>query len=128
MKAAKEDGPGHNYLIQHSAGSGKSNSISWLAYELSGLTRPDGDALFDSVIVLTDRVTLDNQLQSNILAMEQTPGVVQSVTHGSKELLDQLMISGENDSLDIRGSLPDRLLSFVFTILDLNEALNDFQQ
>ena len=90
VKAAKVDGPGHNYLIQHSAGSGKSNSISWLAYELSGLTRPDGDALFDSVIVLTDRVALDNQLQSNILDMEQTPGVVQSVTHGSKELLDAI--------------------------------------
>src|SRR5690606_7014196 len=58
-----EVGVGKNYLIQHSAGSGKSNSIAWLAYRLSSLHNQNDERMFDSVIVVTDRRVLDNQLQ-----------------------------------------------------------------
>ncbi|PLS27164.1 type I restriction endonuclease subunit R [Bifidobacterium parmae] len=76
LEATREQGPGHNYLIQHSAGSGKSYSIAWLAYHLASLTQDDGDSFFNSVIVLVDRVVLDRQLQGTIMSMSQTRGVV----------------------------------------------------
>lgn len=74
----RERGVGHNYLIQHSAGSGKSHTITWLAYRLSSLYRhyTDESALFDSVIVVNDRVALDAQMQRNFKQFEQTPGEV----------------------------------------------------
>ncbi|NMM93117.1 type I restriction endonuclease subunit R [Bifidobacterium oedipodis] len=90
VTSTRDEGPGHNYLIQHSTGSGKSNSIAWLAYELSSLTQPNGDAFFDSIIVLTDRVILDRQLQRNITAMAHKNGVVRKVEHNSHELLDAI--------------------------------------
>lgn len=76
---AKSHGPGHNYLIQHSAGSGKSNSISWLAHRLSTLHDPTNNKVFDKVVVITDRRILDEQLRSNVTQFERTPGVVQAV-------------------------------------------------
>lgn len=76
LKATQKQGPGHNYLIQHSAGSGKSYSIGWLAYHLATLTRSDGDPFFNSVIVLVDRVVLDEQLQGTIMSMPHPRGVV----------------------------------------------------
>lgn len=63
---AKSNGSGKNYLIQHSAGSGKSNSIAWLAYRLSSLHDNNDNKVFDSVIVVTDRKVLDSQLQNTI--------------------------------------------------------------
>src|SRR5690554_8219689 len=63
---AKSNGAGKNYLIQHSAGSGKSNSIAWLSYRLSSLHDNQDERVFDSVIVITDRKVLDNQLQKTI--------------------------------------------------------------
>ncbi|MEC7290077.1 MAG: DEAD/DEAH box helicase family protein, partial [Pseudomonadota bacterium] len=74
--AAKDEGPGHRYLIQHSAGSGKSNSIAWTAHQLSGLRDAEGDKLFNSVIVITDRTVLDDQLQDTIYQFEHVDGVV----------------------------------------------------
>jgi type I restriction enzyme R subunit len=78
LHAVKEDGVGSKYLIQHSAGSGKSNTISWLAHRLSDLYRHEDDnrAMFDSTIVVTDRRVLDKQIQDNIKQFEQTPGAV----------------------------------------------------
>ncbi|PJM73713.1 restriction endonuclease subunit R [Bifidobacterium primatium] len=76
MKASAEAGPGHNYLIQHSAGSGKSYSIAWLAYHLASLTHDDATAYFDSIIVLVDRVVLDRQLQGTIMSIPHQRGVV----------------------------------------------------
>ncbi|KAB8293649.1 helicase type I site-specific restriction-modification system restriction subunit [Bifidobacterium avesanii] len=76
LKTTREQGPGHNYLIQHSAGSGKSYSIAWLAYHLASLTRDDGDSFFNSVIVLVDRVVLDEQLQGTIMKMPHPRGMV----------------------------------------------------
>ncbi|TPF78767.1 hypothetical protein BW12_04085 [Bifidobacterium sp. UTCIF-3] len=76
LKATQEQGPGHNYLIQHSAGSGKSYSIGWLAYHLASLTQSDGSSFFNSVIVLVDRVVLDEQLQGTIMNMPHPRGMV----------------------------------------------------
>ena len=76
IAAAREEGAGHKYLIQHSAGSGKSNSIAWVAHQLSSLYLEDGDKQFHSVIVVTDRTVLDAQLQDTIYQFEHTDGVV----------------------------------------------------
>ncbi|MCP3942963.1 MAG: type I restriction endonuclease subunit R [Desulfobacteraceae bacterium] len=74
--AARKEGPGNKYLIQHSAGSGKSNSIAWTAHQLSSLYDTSGKKLFNSVIVITDRTVLDDQLQSTIYQFEHVDGVV----------------------------------------------------
>ena len=75
----KENGAGKSYLIEHSAGSGKSNSIAWLAYRLASLHNEDNDAVFDTVIVVTNRVVLDSQLQDTINSFEHTPGLVEAI-------------------------------------------------
>lgn len=81
LKAVKEDGVGNKYLIQHSAGSGKSNTIAWLAHRLSDFYRDPNDskALYNSIIVVTDRLVLDKQIQDNIRQFEQTPGTVEYI-------------------------------------------------
>jgi len=89
-KNAKAIGAGHNYLIQHSAGSGKSNSIAWLAYRLSSLHDTNNDRIFDSVIVITDRTVLDNQLQNTIYQFEHKQGVVQKIDKDSQQLADAI--------------------------------------
>ena len=76
VAAARTEGPGHKYLVQHSAGSGKTNSISWLAQRLSSLYDDDDDKVFSSVIVVTDRTVLDAQLQEAIHQINRTTGVV----------------------------------------------------
>ena len=76
IKDARENGPGHNYLIQHSAGSGKSNSIAWTAYRLASLHNDDNSAVFSSVIIVTDRRVLDSQLQNTIDSFDHTLGSV----------------------------------------------------
>ncbi|WP_293887921.1 MULTISPECIES: type I restriction endonuclease subunit R [unclassified Sphingobacterium] len=85
-----EVGVGKNYLIQHSAGSGKSNSIAWLAYRLSSLHNQDDERMFDSVIVVTDRRVLDNQLQNTIYQFEHKTGVVQKIDKDSNQLASAL--------------------------------------
>jgi len=82
---------GNSYLIQHSAGSGKSNTISWLAYYLTTLYDEKDERLFDSVIVITDRRVLDKQLQDNITQFQQVKGVVSTITgRKSKGLTEAL--------------------------------------
>lgn len=76
VNAAKIEGPGNKYLIQHSAGSGKSNSIAWTAHQLSSLYDGDGNKTFHSVIIVTDRTVLDDQLQETIYQFEHQDGVV----------------------------------------------------
>lgn len=88
-EAAREEGPGHNYLVQHSAGSGKSNSIAWLAYRLSELHKND-ERVFHSVVVVTDRVVLDRQLQDTIFQFEHKLGVVARIDENSQQLADAL--------------------------------------
>ncbi|MBO5223057.1 MAG: type I restriction endonuclease subunit R [Clostridia bacterium] len=75
----KEKGSGVNYLIEHSAGSGKSNSIAWIAYRLASLHDSENKAVFDSVIVVTDRIVLDSQLQDTINSFEHVPGLVDAI-------------------------------------------------
>ncbi len=83
---AKEAGAGKNYLVQHSAGSGKSNSIAWLSYRLSSLHNAQDERIFDSVIVVTDRRVLDQQLQNTIYQFEHKTGVVQKIDKDSNQL------------------------------------------
>ena len=81
-----DKGPGERYLIQHSAGSGKTNSIAWAAHFLADLHDAQHNKLFDSVLVVSDRTVLDAQLQEAIFDFERTTGVVATITneHGSK--------------------------------------------
>lgn len=76
---AREHGPGQNYLIQHSAGSGKSNSIAWLAHHLQSLHDENDNPVFDTVIVLTDRRNLDSQLSADVDAVGTVQGVVRRI-------------------------------------------------
>ena len=75
----KQTGGGKNYLIEHSAGSGKSNSIAWIAYRLASLHDNEDNAIFNSVIVVTNRIVLDNQLQETINNIEHTSGLVEAI-------------------------------------------------
>jgi len=79
-------GVGKNYLIQHSAGSGKSNTIAWLSYRLSSLHNQEDERIFDSVIVVTDRKVLDQQLQNTIYQFEHKAGVVKKIDKDSTQL------------------------------------------
>ena len=82
----KENGAGHNYLIQHSAGSGKSNSIAWLAHRLSGLHDINNEKIFQSVIIVTDRRVLDSQLQNTVYQFDHVEGVVVKVDKNARQL------------------------------------------
>lgn len=87
---AYRHGAGQHYLIEHSAGSGKSNSISWLAHQLSVLHDVQDTRVFDSIIVVTDRRVLDKQLQQTVHQFEQTLGVVQNIDFNSGQLREAL--------------------------------------
>ena len=87
---AREHGPGERYLIQHSAGSGKSFTIAWLAHQLSVLHDADDRRVFDSIVVVTDRRVLDRQLQRTIRQFEQTLGVVENIDQTSRQLREAL--------------------------------------
>ena len=87
---ARAEGPGRNYLIEHSAGSGKSNTIGWLTHRLASLHDDANERVFDSVIVVTDRVVLDQQLQDTIYQFEHKRGVVRKIEESSKELAGAL--------------------------------------
>jgi hypothetical protein len=87
---ARANGSGHNYLIQHSAGSGKSNSIAWLAHHLAGLHDDKDAQVFDSVIVITDRLILDQQLQDTIYQFEHKRGVVEKIDEDTQQLAKAL--------------------------------------
>ena len=87
---AQKHGPGRNYLVQHSAGSGKSNSIAWLAHRLSSLHDDQDKKIFDSVIVVTDRRILDQQLQNTIYQFDHKQGVVQKVDEDTRQLVQAL--------------------------------------
>jgi len=87
---ARDTGVGTNYLVEHSAGSGKSNSIAWLAHRLSSLHNDKDEKVFDSVIVITDRLVLDQQLQNTIYQFEHKSGVVQKIDIDSSQLAEAL--------------------------------------
>ncbi|RJQ30103.1 MAG: type I restriction endonuclease subunit R [Peptococcaceae bacterium] len=95
VAGAKKNGPGESYLIQHSAGSGKSNTIAWLCHQLSGLHDDADRRVFDSIIVISDRRVLDRQLQNTIQQFEQTKGVVEKIDKHSSQL-KQALEEGKN--------------------------------
>ena len=90
VDAARREGPGHNYLVEHSAGSGKSNTIGWLAHRLASLHDAENRRVFDSVVVITDRLVLDQQLQDTIYQFEHRQGVVQRIDESSRQLAEAL--------------------------------------
>jgi type I restriction enzyme R subunit len=120
---AKATGPGKSYLVQHSAGSGKSNTIAWLAHRLSNLHNVSDEKIFDKVVVITDRVILDRQLQETIYQFEHARGVVVKIDQHSRQLADAL--AGEQARiiittlqkfpfvLDKIGTLPQRSYAVV---------------
>jgi len=89
--SARQEGPGANYLIQLSAGSGKTNSISWLSHRLASLHDKDDAKVFDCVVVITDRQVLDRQLQDAIYQIEHAQGVVKAIDQDSKQLANALI-------------------------------------
>lgn len=91
VAAARVESAGHNYLIQHSAGSGKTNSISWLSHRLASLHNAQDQKVFDCVIVITDRKVLDRQLQDAIYQIEHAQGVVKAIDQDAKQLADALI-------------------------------------
>ena len=115
---ARANGAGHNYLVQHSAGSGKSNTIAWLSHRLSTLHDESDTKVFHKVIVITDRKVLDRQMQETVGQFEKVAGVVQKIDENSQQLADAL--EGEQARIIITiiqkfpfvlekiGSLPDR--------------------
>lgn len=86
----KINGARKNYLIQHSAGSGKSNSIAWLAYRLTGLHDARDEKIFQSVIIVTDRRVLDSQLQNTVYQFDHVEGVVQKIDKNAQQLKDAI--------------------------------------
>lgn len=87
---SREGGVGKNYLIQHSAGSGKSLTIAWLAYRLAELFNTENEKIYDTIIVLTDRRVLDKQLRNTIRALEATPGILVAAGEDNMRLKDAL--------------------------------------
>jgi type I restriction enzyme R subunit len=91
ITTARAEGPGRNYLIQHSAGSGKTNSISWLSHRLASLHDANDAKVFDCIVVITDRQVLDRQLQDAIYQIEHAQGVVKAIDQDSKQLAAALI-------------------------------------
>lgn len=90
LKDVKEKGAGQSYLIQHSAGSGKSNSIAWLAHRLSGLHDENNEKIFQSVVIVTDRRVLDSQLQNTVYQFDHVEGVVVKIDKNAKQLKEAI--------------------------------------
>jgi type I restriction enzyme R subunit len=86
----RDKGPGERYLIQHSAGSGKSFTIAWLAHQLTALHDAQDEAIFDTIVVITDRRVLDRQLQQHVRQFEQVRGLVKNIKGTSQDLKDAL--------------------------------------
>jgi type I restriction enzyme R subunit len=90
MGHAKQNGSGHSYLIQHSAGSGKSNTIGWTAHRMITLHNDQNEPIFNTAIIVTDRVVLDRQLQNTVAQFEQTKGVVKKIDGTSRQLKEAI--------------------------------------
>lgn len=98
-----ENGSGKNYLVQHSAGSGKSNSIAWTAYRLASLHNEENKPIFSSVIIVTDRTVLDAQLQETISSFDHTVGAVETIGEGK-------------NSQDLKNAINDGIRIIVTTL------------
>lgn len=91
VTTSRDEGPGRNYLIQQSAGSGKTNTISWLSHRLASLHDVNDAKVFDCVVVITDRQVLDRQLQDAIYQIEHAQGVVKAIDQDAKQLAAALI-------------------------------------
>lgn len=91
LSDARSNGAGQSYLIQHSAGSGKSNTIAWTAHQIINLHDESDQPLFDTAIIVTDRLVLDRQLQNTIGGFAQTEGVVKKIDGTSRDLKDAII-------------------------------------
>ena len=111
----RENGAGKNYLIQHSAGSGKSNSIAWIAYRLASVHTANDEPVFDSVIVVTNRIVLDGQLQDTINSFEHKPGLVEA-------------IDDKKNSHSLADAINDRKRIIICTIQKFLFAYKDMKQ
>lgn len=115
LKHAKQNGIGHKYLIQHSAGSGKSNSIAWLAHQLISLHDTTGtNHIFDTVIVVTDRTVLDKQLRDNIKQFAQVKGIVEAITG-----------EGESKTNQLREAIANKKKVIITTVQTFPHLLNE---
>ena len=97
IKWVGEDGPGHNYLIEHSAGSGKTKSMAWLAHQLVNLVNPDQTPVFDSIIMVTDRIVLNANMADDVNAFATEAGVVKDIRRGSKKLAKAINEGGRHN-------------------------------
>lgn len=86
----RAEGPGHNYLIEHSAGSGKTKSMAWLAHQLANMANPDKTPIFDSIIMVTDRIVLNRNMAEDVVNFETVAGTVKDIRKGSKNLATAL--------------------------------------
>jgi len=119
IETTRAEGPGQRYLIQHSAGSGKSNSIAWTAHQLAALYDDAGNKRFDSVVVVTDRTVLDAQLQDTIYQFEHASGVVRPISREE---------GSESKSAQLADALKSRTRIIIVTIQTfpaLFEALSE---
>lgn len=115
---AKENGIGQKYLIQHSAGSGKSKSIAWLAHQLHGLFDKTGvNNIFDSVIVVTDRTVLDKQLRDEIEQFSPKKGIVEAITG-----------EGASKTSQLREAIANKKKVIICTIQTFPHLLDEMQE
>lgn len=116
LDKVRADGPGQRYLIQHSAGSGKSNSLTWLAHQLSEFKNANGENnIFDSVIVVTDRKILDKQIRDNIKQFSHVDGVIAAATKSSE--LKSFLESGKK-------IIVTTIQKFPYVVRDIGELKN----
>jgi type I restriction enzyme R subunit len=125
LAAARSEGPGQKYLIQHSAGSGKSNSIAWVAHQLSSLCKADGKKQFDSVIVVTDRTVLDAQLQDTIYQFEHTDGVVGRINNKEGDGSKSEKLAGALESAQPIIIVTIQTFPFVLRAIENSVSLKD---
>lgn len=116
---ANTNGVGNKYLIQHSAGSGKSNSIAWLAHQLVSMTNEDGKPLFDSIIVVTDRINLDKQIKYTIKGFMQVANTVGHSEHSGD--LKRLIQDGKKIIITIVHKFP-----FILDDIGTSHRKNNF--
>lgn len=116
---ANVNGIGNKYLIQHSAGSGKSNSIAWLAHQLVSMTKEDGKPLFDSIIVVTDRINLDKQIKNTIKGFMQVANTVGHSEHSGD--LKRLIQDGKKIIITIVHKFP-----FILDDIGTSHRKNNF--
>lgn len=115
-ETAKSEGAGHNYLIEHSAGSGKTKTMAWLAHQLANTTNIDGTPVYDSIIMVTDRIVLNRNMADDVVAFETEAGTVKDIRRGSKKLADAL-----NDNPPHR-IIISTIQKFAFALKDIKRA------